>query len=58
MQKVDFKGKLVLVLIDDFRMAKVGIDGNRTFKDNFYTGYGLLKIKEKEQILYPNPDSR
>jgi ubiquitin-protein ligase E3 C len=64
--KPDLKGRLSVIFVDEFGQYEEGIDGGGLFKEFmtellkiiFYPGYGLFKINEKEQSLYPNPESR
>ena len=62
---IDFKSKLRVFYIDEYGYEEKGIDGGGIFKEFlndmckilFNPGYGLFKITEKDQQLYPNPDS-
>ena len=59
------KGKLAVTFVDEFGQLEEGIDAGGLFKEFlielskiiFNPGYGMFKITENEQTLYPNPES-
>ena len=59
------RGKLQVTFVDEFGTFEEGIDAGGLFKEFlielskiiFNPGYGLFKITENEQGLYPNPES-
>lgn len=64
--KLNLKGKMRIFYVDEFGMQEKGVDGGGIFKEFlndickivFDPGYGLFKITEQDQQLYPNPSAR
>lgn len=59
------RGKLAVTFVDEFGMPEEGIDAGGLFKEFllelskivFNPSYGLFRVTENEQTLYPNPES-
>lgn len=64
--KTSLKSKLRVFYIDQFGMEEKGVDGGGIFKEFlndickivFDPSYGLFKITEQNQQLYPNPEAK
>ena len=64
--KTSLKSRLRVFYIDEFGMEEQGVDGGGIFKEFlndickivFDPAYGLFKITEQNQQLYPNPAAR
>lgn len=64
--KTSLKSKLRVFYIDEFGMEEKGVDGGGIFKEFlndickivFDPSYGLFKITEQNQQLYPNPAAK
>ena len=63
--KLNLKGRMRIFYVDEFGMQEKGVDGGGIFKEFlndiskivFDPGYGLFKITEQDQQLYPNPNA-
>jgi len=59
------KGKLQVTFVDEFGQLEEGIDAGGLFKEFlvelskiiFNPSYGMFKVSDNEQTLYPNPES-
>ena len=65
LNNVHLKGKLAVTFVDEFGQLEEGLDAGGLFKEFlvevskviFNASYGLFKVTENDQNLYPNPES-